>query len=82
MSSLTVHLAESTAKKLDKVAARLDQSNQRIASQAIDDFVQREDEQLADIEAGLAEADRGDFADPSEIDRIRARYLKDNRSRS
>jgi predicted transcriptional regulator len=38
-----------------------------VAAQAIGDFVAREEWQLADIEAGLREADRRDFATGAQV---------------
>lgn len=47
-----------------------------MAVQAIEDFVAREEWQLAEIEAGLAEADRGEFGTPEDLANIVGRYVK------
>ena len=67
MTAFTVRIADETAEKLDRLAGKLDRSRAYMAARAIEDFVQREEWQIAEIEAGLAEADRGDFADAAEV---------------
>ncbi len=67
MSAFTVRLPDDVSKKLDALAAKLDRSRSYVAVQAIEDFVAREAWQLADIEAGLREAERGDFASDAEV---------------
>lgn len=79
MPTRTVQVDNSTAVRLDRLASRLEQSSEKLAMEALEDFVDLEEEHLAEIEAGLAEADRGDFAPPSEIERIKARYVKSGR---
>lgn len=79
MSTRTLHVANATAAKLDRLASRLEQSSQKLAMDALEGFVDLEEEHLAEIDAGLAEADRGEFVPPSEIERIKARYVKNGR---
>ncbi|MER8423023.1 hypothetical protein [Mesorhizobium sp. M1403] len=50
-----------------------------MAAQAIEDFVAREEWQLAEIEAGLAEASRGDFASAGEVEAVVGKYVKSTR---
>jgi predicted transcriptional regulator len=57
------------------LAGKLDRSRSYLAAQAIEDFVAREAWQLAEIEAGVAEADRGDFASEDEVARVVAKYV-------
>ncbi|MNW11020.1 hypothetical protein D3C71_2083710 [compost metagenome] len=47
-----------------------------MAAQAIEDFVSREEWQLAEIEAGIAEADRGEFASDEDVARVVGKYVK------
>jgi predicted transcriptional regulator len=79
MSAFTVRLPDEVAKKLDAIAAKLDRSRSYVAAQAIGDFVTRETWQLADIEAGLREADKGDFATDAEVAATIAKYTKRKR---
>jgi predicted transcriptional regulator len=81
MSAFTVRLPDDVSKKLDALAAKLDRSRSYVAVQAIEDFVAREAWQLADIEAGLREAERGDFASNVEVAATIAKYTKRKRRR-
>lgn len=63
---VAVRVPDETADKLDKLARKLDRSRAYSAAQAIEAFVARQAWRLAEIEAGLADAERGDFA--SEVD--------------
>jgi predicted transcriptional regulator len=79
MSAFTVRLPDDVTKKLDALAAKLDRSRSYVAAQAIGDFVNREEWQIADIEAGLHEADRGEFATDAQVAAIVARYTRRKR---
>ena len=81
MSAFTVRLSDEVAEKLDALAAKLDRSRSYVAAQAIGDFVAREAWQLADIEAGLREAERGEFASDPEVATIVAKFTKRKRRR-
>jgi predicted transcriptional regulator len=81
MSAFTVRLPDEIAKKLDALASKLDRSRSYVAAQAIGDFVEREAWQLEDIEAGLREAERGDFATDAEVAATIAKYTKRKRRR-
>lgn len=75
MTAFTVRLPDETAHKLDQIAGKLDRSRAFVAAQAIADFVAREAWQIAEIEAGLAEADRGEFASTAELAQIVAKHV-------
>lgn len=75
MPAFTVRVPDDTADKLDRLAQKLDRSRSYVASQAIEDYVAREAWQLAEIEAGLIEAERGDFASAADISSVVARYV-------
>lgn len=75
MAAFTVRVPEETASKLDQLAEKLERSRSYMAAQAIEDFVTREEWQLAEIEAGLADADRGDFASDAEIAAVVGKYV-------
>ncbi len=76
MTAFTVHLPDDVSRKLDELAAKLDRSRSHIAAQAIEDYVAHEARQVADIEAGLREAERGDFAGGSEVAKTIAKYTR------
>ena len=81
MSAFTVRLPDDVTKKLDELAEKLDRSRSYVAAQAISDFVTREAWQLADIEAGLRDAKRGNFATDAEVAATIARFTKRKRRR-
>lgn len=63
-------------KRLDQLAEKLDRSRSYVAAQAIEDFVAREEWQLAEIEAGLADVGRGDFASDRDVAAVVGKYVK------
>ena len=76
MNAFTVRLLEETSDKLDELAVKMDRSRSFLAAKAIEEFVAREAWQLAEIEAGLAEANRGEFASEAEVERVLGKYLR------
>ena len=79
MTAFTVRVPNETAAKLDQLAEKLDRSRSYVAAQAIEDFIAREEWQLAEIEAGLAEADRGEFASAEDVANVVGKYVKSDR---
>jgi predicted transcriptional regulator len=76
MTDFTVNLPDDIIDQLDQLARKLNRSRSDIVAQAITEYVERETWGIADIEAGIAEADRGEFASDDEINRIFAKYVK------
>lgn len=76
MAAFTVRLSDEAAAKLDRLAGKVDRSRSYVAAQAIEDYVAREEWQLAEIEAGLAEADQGKFASEKELADVVAKYVR------
>ena len=76
MTELTICISSDMADKLDELAAKMDRSRSFLAAKAIEEFVAREAWQLAEIEAGLAEANRGEFASDAEVERVLGKYLR------
>ncbi|MEZ2218909.1 CopG family ribbon-helix-helix protein [Rhizobium sp. RCC_161_2] len=79
MTAFTVRVSDETARKLDQIAEKLDRSRSYMAAQAIEDYVAREEWQIAEIEAGLAEANRGEFASDDEVAKVIGKYVKSAR---
>ena len=75
MTAFTVRVPDAVAEKLDRLAEKLDRSRAYVAAQAIENFVEQESWQLAEIEAGIAEADRGEFAGEKENAKVIGKYL-------
>ncbi|AOF93155.1 CopG family ribbon-helix-helix protein [Sinorhizobium sp. RAC02] len=76
MTAFTIRVPDEVADRLNQIAQKLDRSRSYMAAQAIEDFVSREEWQLAEIEAGIAEADRGEFASDDDVARVVGKYLK------
>jgi predicted transcriptional regulator len=74
----TVRLDESTLKALDRLAEKTDRSRNWLVSRAVEDFVALNAWQIGKIEAGLAAADRGDFASDEELARVRKKFAPDS----
>jgi len=74
MAAFTVRVPEDVATQLDALASKLDRSRSYVAARAIGDYVAREAWQLAEIEAGLNEAERGDFASEAEVEGVLKKY--------
>ncbi|KJF71393.1 UNVERIFIED_ORG: putative transcriptional regulator [Rhizobium sp. SORGH_AS260] len=76
MTAFTIRVPDEVADRLNQIAQKLDRSRSYMAAQAIEDFVAREEWQLAEIEAGIAEADRGEFASDDDVARVVGKYVK------
>ena len=74
----TVRLDESTLNALDRLAEKTDRSRNWLVSRAVEDFVALNAWQIGKIEAGLAAADRGDFASDAELARVRKKFAPDS----
>jgi predicted transcriptional regulator len=69
MTAFTIRAPE-VADRLNEIARKkLDRSRSCMAAQAIDDFVLREEWPIAEIEAGIALAECGDFASDKDVAR-------------
>ena len=76
MTAFTIRVPDEVADLLNQIAQKLDRSRSYMAAQAIEDFVAREEWQLVEIEAGIAEADRGEFASDDDVARVVGKYVK------
>ena len=74
MAAFTVRVPEDVAAQLDALASKMDRSRSYVAARAIADFVAREAWQLAEIEAGVNEAERGEFATEAEVEDVLKKY--------
>jgi predicted transcriptional regulator len=66
----TVRLDEKTLNALDELAGKTDRSRNWLVTRAVEEFVSVNSWQIAKIEAGIAAADRGDFATDEEFARV------------
>lgn len=76
MPAFTVRVSDDTTKRLDQLAEKQDRSRSYMAAKAIEDFVAREEWQLAEIEAGLGEAESGKFVSADDVAHVIARYVQ------
>lgn len=66
-TSMSMRLPESLSEKLSQLAEATGRSKSFLAVQAIQDYVDREAWQVAEIEQALMEADAGDFATDADM---------------
>ncbi|SCX16466.1 Ribbon-helix-helix protein, copG family [Agrobacterium sp. DSM 25558] len=76
MTAFTIRVPDEVANRLNEIAQKLDRSRSYMAAQAIENFVSRVEWQLAEIEAGIAEADRGEVASDEDVARVIDKHIK------
>lgn len=79
MSALTIRLSDETAEQLDTLAKVQESSRSSLISRAIEEFIAKENWQIAEIQAGLEEADRTDFAKDEDLRLVLDRYRASGR---
>ena len=75
MPEVKIQIAAAQADRLDRLAGKLSSTQSSLAARAIEDFLNLQDAQLADIEIAIQEADAEDFASESEIKGVVKKYL-------
>ncbi len=73
-AAFTVRLDEATLGALDQLAEKSDRSRSWLVTKAIDEYVTLNAWQIGKIEAGVAAADRGDFASDQDVARVRTKF--------
>ena len=73
-AAFTVRLDEATLGALDHLAEKTDRSRSWLVTRAIEDYVPLNAWQIGKIEAGIAAADRGDFAGDQDVERVRKKF--------
>ncbi len=73
-AAFTIRLDDETLAKLDALAADTDRSRNWLVAKAIENYVELNAWQIEQIKAGLAEADRGEFATEQEVEAVFAKY--------
>jgi predicted transcriptional regulator len=76
MVALKISVDERTAVSLEELAARLDRPMSELAGDAIAQYVAIQSAHLAEIEAGLADADAGRFATDAEVATVVDKYVR------
>jgi predicted transcriptional regulator len=72
--TVTVDLDESVLEALDRAAEHSARSRADIIAEAVRDYLETRRWQIEKIEAGIAAADRGDFASEDEVERVVGKY--------
>jgi predicted transcriptional regulator len=73
---LTLRLDQNRRNRLDKLAKSTKRSRSFLAAEAIRDHVALNDWQIEEIQKGIAEANRGEFASPAEVARLRKKWTR------
>ena len=73
-AAFTIRLDEATLGALDQLAARTDRSRNWLVTKAIEDYVALNAWQIGKIEAGVAAADRDEFASDVDVARVRRKF--------
>jgi predicted transcriptional regulator len=73
-AAFTIRLDDEMLAKLDALAADTDRSRSWLAAKAIETYVELNAWQISRIREGVAEADRGEFATPEEVEAVFSRY--------
>ena len=75
-TTLSVRLEDEIKESLERLAASTQRSKSFLAAEAIRQFVESNEWQVAESQAALAEADAGDFATEAELAAFMARWAE------
>ena len=75
ITKLTVELPVEVKERLDALAETTSSSTSRLATDAIQLFVDLQDWQVKEIQEGIREADAGEFASDEEVAAVFAKWL-------
>lgn len=73
-AAFTVRLDETTLAALERLAEQTDRSRNWLVAKAVENYVAMNAWQIEKIEAGVAAADRGNFASDNELARVRKKF--------
>ena len=76
-TTMTVRLPEHLRKRMDRLAASTERSRSWLTVDAIRSYLEAQEWQVQEIEAGIAEADAGEFASDAEVQDVRSRWAVD-----
>ena len=76
-TTMTIRLEDEIKDRLERLAASTRRSESFLASEAIKEFVENSEHQIAEIQAALAEADAGNFADEEDVDALARKWKAD-----
>ena len=73
-AAFTIRTDSHILERLDLLAKQLDRSRNYLANQALEEFLELQAWQIGKVQAGIAAAERGDFASDEEMERLFNRY--------
>ncbi|RAM48535.1 MAG: CopG family transcriptional regulator [Hapalosiphonaceae cyanobacterium JJU2] len=76
--NVTFRLESEKRKVIDAIAAGLDRDRTYVLNEAVDIYLDLYRWQVAEIEAGLHEAEKGDFARDEEVETVFAKLTNEN----
>jgi RHH-type rel operon transcriptional repressor/antitoxin RelB len=77
MATLNLRIADDMKQQLDALAEATGRNKSFLAVEAIRAYLQQEAWQVAEIRQAIQEADAGDFADTTEVQAVRDKWLDD-----
>lgn len=75
-TTISIRLEATVKARLDHLADATHRSKSFLAAEAIRAFVDLNEWQIHEIQAALEEADAGDFAKPSEVNKVLKKWRK------
>lgn len=75
-SVLTLRLDSKLKKQLDKLSKATSRTRSFLAAEAIREYVELNEWQIDEIRKGIQEADRGEFADDREVERVVSKWTR------
>ena len=78
-TTMTIRLDDGMKARLDRLADSTSRSKSFLATEAIREFIENNEWQIAEIQSALNEADSGDFASDAEVDALAAKWQTDAR---
>ena len=73
-TTMTVRLEEDVKDRLDQLAEATKRSKSFLAAEAIREFIENNEWQIAEINTAIKEADAGDFANDKEVAALRKKW--------
>ncbi|HVA79869.1 MAG TPA: ribbon-helix-helix protein, CopG family [Candidatus Binataceae bacterium] len=70
---LTIRIDAKSKKRLEKLAKATARTKSYLAAQAVRNYLDLNERQIAEIKKGIEAADRGEFASDAEVERVFAK---------
>lgn len=74
--TMTIRLEDDVKQRLDRLAKSTQRSKSYLAAEAIRQFVENNEWQIAEVRAALKEAEAGDFASDKELTALAKKWKK------